>query len=50
VDENPGIATQHSVFSIPTFILFVNGEPVDRLVGAVGEGTLDALIQPYTAQ
>lgn len=50
VDENPSVATEYSVFSIPTFILFVKGEPVDRLVGAVGEGTLDALIQPYTSR
>jgi thioredoxin 1 len=33
VDENPGAASQFGVMSIPTMILFKDGQQVDRLVG-----------------
>lgn len=33
VDENPEIAQQLDVMSIPTMMLFKNGQPVNRLVG-----------------
>ena len=33
VDENPQTAEKFQVFSIPTMILFKNGQEVDRLVG-----------------
>ena len=33
VDENPGPASEFSVFSIPTLILFKGGEQAERLVG-----------------
>ena len=34
-DENPGIATQHGIQSIPTLMVFKGGQVVDRLVGAL---------------
>jgi thioredoxin 1 len=34
-DENPGIATQHQINSIPTLMIFKGGEIVERLVGAI---------------
>jgi thioredoxin 1 len=34
VDENPGIAAQYGVRSIPTMILFKGGEAADMKVGA----------------
>lgn len=33
IDKNRALATQYNVQSIPTLILFVNGEPVWRAVG-----------------
>ena len=33
VDENPDLAGQYGVMSIPTLILFKGGQPVDRLGG-----------------
>ena len=33
VDENPEIAQQLGVMSIPTMMMFKNGQPVNRLVG-----------------
>jgi thioredoxin 1 len=44
VDEYGDIAAKYRVFSIPTFIIFKNGVPVDSLVGAVGEKGLELFI------
>ncbi|MEM1600090.1 MAG: thioredoxin domain-containing protein, partial [Sulfolobaceae archaeon] len=33
--ENPDIAARYGVMSLPTVILFKNGEPVDAVLGAV---------------
>jgi thioredoxin 1 len=33
VDQNPQVATQFGIMSIPTMILFKDGEAVERLVG-----------------
>jgi thioredoxin 1 len=40
VDENPGIAQRFGVMSIPTLIVFRDGEPAKRMVGAKGKGQL----------
>ena len=34
-DENPTISSQHGIMSIPTMMIFKNGQLVDRLVGAL---------------
>jgi thioredoxin len=34
VDENPRIATQFHISSIPTMLIFKHGKLVDRLIGA----------------
>jgi thioredoxin 1 len=34
VDENPGLAVQFGIQSIPTLVYIVNGEVLDRSVGA----------------
>ncbi|KAH7690857.1 Protein-disulfide reductase protein [Dioscorea alata] len=39
-DENPDITTQYGIRSIPTMILFKNGEKKDTVIGAVQESTL----------
>ena len=44
-DEAPEIATRYDVLSIPTFMTFKNGRPLEATVGAVGEVALDRLIQ-----
>ena len=40
VDDNPDIARRFDVMSIPTLIVFQDGQPVKRLVGAKGKGQL----------
>jgi thioredoxin 1 len=35
VDENQELAMQHRISSIPAFVLFKGGQPVDRTVGAM---------------
>ena len=40
VDENPEIAQRFGVMSIPTMIVFRDGEPAKRMVGAKGKGQL----------
>jgi thioredoxin 1 len=40
VDENLDVARRFQVMSIPTLILFKEGEPQLRLVGAKGKGQL----------
>jgi thioredoxin 1 len=50
VDENGEIAAKYRVMSIPTFMVFKGGQPVDMVVGAVGEDGLRKIIQKNTAQ
>ena len=47
VDSQQSLAAQLGAQSIPTLVLFVDGEPVERLVGAQGRGPLESLIQQY---
>lgn len=45
IDENMGIAQKYRIMSIPTFIIFKNGEPVDAIVGGCSKGELEAKIK-----
>lgn len=40
VDANPSTARDFQVVSIPTLILFKDGQPVKRIVGAKGKAAL----------
>jgi thioredoxin 1 len=40
VDDNPEIARRFDVMSIPTLIVFKDGEPAKRMIGAKGKGQL----------
>jgi len=47
VDDAPDTARRFEVMSIPTLILFKNGEPSLRIVGAKGKGQLVQEIDPF---
>lgn len=47
VDDNQSIAMRLEVYAIPTFIMFVDGQAIDRAVGAVGEKGLDDLLNKH---
>ena len=41
------VATQYGIRSIPTLMLFVKGEKVDMVVGAVPKTTLENTLQKH---
>lgn len=45
VDEEMNISSRYQVFSIPTFMVFKNGHPMDAVIGAVGEASLERLVK-----
>lgn len=47
VDENPATMTAYSVMSIPTLIVFKNGEEQRRFVGARSKGQLQSELADY---
>ena len=47
VDDNIGVARRFEVMSIPTLILFKDGAPQLRLVGAKGKGQLVQELQAF---
>jgi thioredoxin 1 len=47
VDENPEIASEHGIRSIPTLIVFKDGQSVDRLVGVSPKSTLANTLEKY---
>jgi thioredoxin 1 len=49
IDENPGIAAQYEVLSIPTMILFKEGKLVNRMVGAMPKRKLLKELEPALA-
>jgi thioredoxin 1 len=46
-DENPDTASQHGIMSIPTMMIFKNGELVERLVGALSKIQLMDKLQAH---
>ena len=40
VDQNPKTATRYGIMSIPTILIFKNGEPVSHIVGLRPKGEL----------
>jgi len=48
IDANQGLATQYGVRSVPTLVLFADGEAVEQLVGLQQEPQLRSLIERYS--
>lgn len=47
IDENQRTASQYGVMSIPTMILYQDGQPVKQVVGARPKAALMRDIEPY---
>jgi thioredoxin 1 len=47
VDEAQDLAGNYNVMSIPTLLIFKNGQPVEQLVGAMPKPQLLAKIKPH---
>ncbi|ULP72267.1 thioredoxin [Nodularia sphaerocarpa] len=46
-DENPQVASQYGIRSIPTLMIFKDGAKVDMVVGAVPKTTLATTLEKY---
>jgi thioredoxin 1 len=46
-DENPQVASQYGIRSIPTLMIFKEGVRVDMVVGAVPKTTLANTLEKY---
>lgn len=46
-DENPNVASQYGIRSIPTLMLFKGGQKVETVVGAVPKTTLSVTITKH---
>ena len=46
VDDNQATAARYDVMSIPTLILFKNGEPAHKIVGALPKSRLVQELEP----
>ena len=47
VDEESSLAAQFGIMSIPTLLVFKNGEMVEQSVGVKGESQLKAMLTEY---
>ena len=46
-DENPSVASQYGIRSIPTLMIFKGGQRVDMVVGAVPKTTLANTLEKH---
>jgi thioredoxin 1 len=49
-DESPTVATEYGIRSIPTVMIFKNGQKMDAVIGAVPKSTLVQTIEKYLEQ
>ena len=49
VDENQQTAAKYGVMSIPTLIVFKNGEPAHTIIGALPKKRLEQELEPQLA-
>ncbi|AFZ71807.1 thioredoxin [Natronobacterium gregoryi] len=48
VDAHQRLAQQLGAQGVPTLVLYADGEPVERMVGAQTKGQLEQLLEQYT--
>jgi len=47
IDRSPLLARELRIQSVPTFMVFLQGRPVDAVVGAIGKKKLKELVEPF---
>ena len=47
VDENPATSAKHQIMSIPTLLVFKNGNLVDKFIGALSKTELKQRLEIY---
>jgi thioredoxin 1 len=45
IDEHQGVAQRYQVMSIPTLLVFKNGQPVQQVVGAVPKHNIEEMLK-----
>jgi thioredoxin len=48
-DANPEVIQQYGIMGLPTLILFVDGSPVERIVGYTSRERIEAKLLPHLA-
>ncbi|NBD23143.1 thioredoxin family protein [Paenibacillus glycinis] len=48
-DDSPRIATEYGIMSMPTVIVFHDGQPVEKLVGLRPKAVYETLVAKYMA-
>jgi thioredoxin 1 len=46
-DESPGVAMEYGIRSIPTVMIFKDGQRMDTVIGAVPKNTLVQTLEKY---
>lgn len=46
-DESPSVATEYGIRSIPTVMIFKDGQKLDTVIGAVPKSTLTGTIDKF---
>jgi thioredoxin 1 len=49
VDENPAVSSQYAIRSIPTLLIFKQGQVVEQIVGVVPKKTLSGKMDAHLA-
>ena len=47
IDHNPSITMNYQVMGVPTLMLFIDGEPQERLVGYMPKDRILAKLEPH---
>jgi thioredoxin 1 len=47
VDEAPQTSSEYGIMSIPTLVIFKNGEQIDRIIGVISKAELVSKIEPH---
>jgi thioredoxin 1 len=47
IDQNEKIPNRYSITSVPTLLLFQNGEVIDQIVGAAPKSKIEAMLQKH---